>query len=332
MIHLVDNINYPVPTSQSINKPLKSLLDNWQVIIAKEIVEQWQQPSNNFKLLEKKLLNSINQTNHKSEKVFDFLEKKLELKIRQIQDTLEYTNFNLNNNDELLNYLEKVTEKLNSSLKSLQSKNTQVVQELVSVDWQQVLSHDLTILFDKLIKILFAQQTNFINKKKTYEKNEASAWQAYFILNQQLQRITVNSSVYNAITESKWRAIFICFEAKLKVAYYDVCIEREQDLIEQLQTYYNLLIKSSEILDHLQESLNKKSISSLQIISLPAFMYLNEINAVEQKTEIENWVGHSLNHWGLSAISWQEIEKKLLENLESKVLTMYQDFCQFFNN
>lgn len=332
MIHLVNNINSPVSTYQSNKKPLKDLLDNWKIMIAKEIVEQWQQPSANSKLLEKKLLNSINQTNQASKKLLDSLEKELELKTWVIKDTLEYTSFNLNNNDELLAYMINITGELKSSLNSLQGKSTEAIGEFISLDWQQVMSHDLVTLFDRLKTKLIAQKTDFINKKNMYEKDEASAWHAYLILNQKLQGVTVNSSKYNEITESKWRAVLIGFKAQLKVTYYHNCIQREEDLINQFQTYYNLLIKSSRILDHLQKSLSKKFFSSLQVMSLPAFTYLDEVNAEEQKSEIENWVGHSLNHWGLSAISWQEIEMKLLENLESKVLSMYEDFCQFFNN
>ena len=336
MTHLIDNINSNslITTSQATKKPLKNLLDNWQVIIAKEVVKQWQQSSTNSKL-EENLLNSLALINDQSAEVVNSLENKLELKISQIKNTLGYTEFNLNNNDELLNSLKEIIDELDSSLKSINSKKAEVIQELISFNWKQVTSSNFVTLFQKLIKKLNTKKTDFTNKKNIYQRNEASAWQAYFILNRKLQKVTVNSSRYNYYTESKWRAIFICFEAKLKITYYQDCIQREQDLIDQLQTYYKLLLKSSQILDHLQESLNKKatlSLQSLKIISLPVFMYLDKVNADDQKKEIENWIGHSLNHWGLSNKSWQEIEKKLLENLESKVLTMYQDFRQFFKN
>jgi hypothetical protein len=332
MIRVVDN-NALATQSNKIKKPLNDLLKNWQIILAKEIVEQWQESSSS--MLEENLLNSINLINNQSSQNFTISEKKLELKIRKIKESIKYSEFNLNNNQELFKNLEEISQELHVSLLVLRSENIEAMKELVSFDWQEIVAHNLVSYFDTILANLAIQKADLLHQKNTYQRNEISAWQAYFILNQKLHKVTINSSTYNYLTESKWRAIFVCFEAKLKVVYYHDFIQRIENLIDQSQTYYQLLIKSSQILDHLQQSLNKKSalsLESLQAMSLPVFMYLKQVDAEQQKKKIENWIGHSLNHWGDSTKSWQEIENKLLENLEPTVLNVYQDFHQFFNN
>ncbi|MBW4532322.1 MAG: hypothetical protein KME09_00110 [Pleurocapsa minor HA4230-MV1] len=328
MYHTVDS---PDTRIQPINLQLQDLLNNWRYVVAKRVVEQWHQTATDFKFGEP-LLNSLNLTNQQSETSFDILQKKLKLKVWQTKESTNFKDFNLNSNQLLFNYLDDAIQEIKLILQNARTKNTEAMQQLISLDWQQSSSSQLTLFFDSLLKKLIAQKNIFENNRKIYQEYETSAWQSFFILNQKLQKVAVDSVQYNNITDCKWKAIFAIFEAQLKATYYQIYLDALQNLIERAQTYYDLLIQSSRILEQLQESLNKKYDLAFQIKSLPAFMYLdtNMIDAIKYKKSLENWIGHSINYWGYSSISWQQIETKLLEDLEPIVLDIYVDFRQFF--
>jgi hypothetical protein len=310
---------------------LQDLLDSWKSVIAKEIVEEWQHTTSELKLGDV-LVNSLNLTTQQNEKSFDILQKKLRLNIWQIKESISFADFNLNSNKLLFKSLDDVIEELKATLKISRAKNTEVMQQLISVDWQSSSSHQLATFLNGLLKKLIAQKFDFEHNIKICEEYETSAWEAFLNLNQKLQKVVVDSVQYNNITDSKWRAISVIFQARLKFEYYQDSLYGLQNLIDSSEEYYGLVRRSSQILENLQESLNQRYALEFKITSLPVFMYLNKVNAAEQKKEIENWIGHSINYWGSSSISWQEIERKLLENLEPTILNIYRDFCQYFAN
>lgn len=316
---------------QPIDHHLQDLLNSWRSVIAKEIVEEWQHTTSELKFGDA-LLNSLNLTTQQNEKSFDILQKKLRLNIWQTKESTSFADFNLNSNKLLFDLLDNTIKEIKSTLKISRTKNAEVMQQLISVDWQSSSSPQLAAFFNGLLKKLIAQKIDFEHNIKICEEYETSAWEAFLNLNQRLQKVIVDSVQYNNITNSKWRAISVIFEARLKFEYYQDSLYGLQNLIDSSEKYYDLVSRSSQILEHLQKSLNQRYVSEFKVTSLPAFMYLHQINAAEQKKEIENWIGHSINYWGSSSISWQEIEKKLLENLEPITLNVYKDFCQYFTS
>jgi hypothetical protein len=314
--------------AQPIDHYLQDLLDNWRYVIAKVVVDKWQQNTSDLKLGDE-LLNSLNLTTHQNEKSFDILQKKLRLNIWKAKESTSYIDFNLNNNQLLFNKLDDVLEELKLTLKTSKTKNAEVMEQLISAAIQQTSSYQLATFLNSFLKRLIVQKTDYESNTRRYQEYETSAWQSFLILNQKLQKVPTNSVQYNNITKCKWRAISVIFEAKLKIKYYQDSVYWLEGLIDCSQNYCNVLLQSSQIFERLQESLNQRYVSGFKVISLPVFMYLNKIDAIEQKKTIENWIGHSINHWGSSSISWKQIENKLLENLEPITLNIYKDFCQY---
>jgi hypothetical protein len=302
-------------------QPSQYILDNWQIQIAKEIICQWQKQSgtNNFSSFE-----SIDSINQQIKQEFVNLFEIMKLNIQEKTELGELSEFILHDDEELLIIFEQFAQNLEKIIQESESKNINVIEKLFSVYLQEASPQKMKTLFENLRKQLVAEKRKFDAYKDIYLGYHATAWQAYFIFNQKLYKFDQNSSTYQFIIESMWRAICICFELKFKIKFIEDYSQMVRNLINLCDTYYDLASSSCQILDQIETSLNEKSSSALQITSLPAFMFFSNDDVWQQKHSVETWVGHTINYWGRASISWQDIESILLKNIETIILDNYQ--------
>lgn len=307
-------------------KPSQQLLDNWQIQIAKQMVSQWQ--TTPCSQLSETSLKSIDSTNQEAKKKFAVLLDKLQLKIQQ-KSELTIDKFVLYDDEDLLRFSEGMAEELDKILHDSKIKNAESIEKIVAINWQKASPQKLKNIFANLGKKLVVEKNNYDKKRKQQLERQSSAWQVYFRLNQKLHKSMVNSSVDQAVADSMWRAISICFESKLKIKFLEDYCYTIKTLIKLCSTYYELVDSSCQVLEEIEKSLSERQASALNIISLPAFMFCGD-TVWQQKNELETKLGHSLNYWGKSSISSQEIEQILLENIGTIVLDNYPKFWQLY--
>lgn len=328
------NIHIPDNQAQYNCQPPQYLLGNWQLQIAKEMIGQWRDSpaSPKFCKSAQALLESIDLTNQQIKQGFAPLSNKLDLEIQQKINITELNESIVYDNDKISLLFEQIAQELENILQNLANKNIEAIKNLFSVYWQEISPQKLKVFLEQLCENLLIEKNKFNTQRIEQLDAQTSAWQAYFILNQKLHKSSSNSLKYQVLIESMWRAITISFKLKLRLKFIEDYSQMIESLIILCHGYYELVNCSCKILDRIQDSLDKKSASSLDIISLPAFMLFNENDVWEQKNVIEVSVGHSINYWGHTSITFQEIEANLLKNVEIIILANYPKFWQFFHN
>lgn len=319
-----NQLQYDSNSPQIAYQPSKALLENWSLWMAYEVVEQWLTASQ-VSFEQPDIINLIPKETGKV-----YLEK-LYLKIQQLKNLSDCVKDLENAETEIKQYLyNELIIQIQGTLQASRVKSIESICQLISKNRQQASLETLTAFFRDLCKFLNDRRKDFEEKKIDNLRRENSAWQAYLKLSHQLkvnQFISVDK-IDKSTEEAVWRAICMCFESLLNAEYYAAQSQIILSLLHSCQTYCDSVNRSTEILHRIQESLKKKS--TLEVISLPVFTYLKKIDAAHQKRLIEIWIGHSIDHWGNSPVSWQQIEAKLLKNLEPVALNTCRDFQHCF--
>ncbi|MBW4532320.1 MAG: hypothetical protein KME09_00100 [Pleurocapsa minor HA4230-MV1] len=215
-------------------------------------------------------------------------------------------------------YHDTIFFKIQELSQKLQTESTSLLRNLLNVQFAEASPKNLLDFLKQLIKKLISQRGKSETKKIWYVEREKSAWHAFDKLYQYEELEQNNTSMKNAID--------IAFEAKLEAEKYEQMSFVIFELIKVCQTYSSHVNQSFILLEHIKNSLKDKN--SLNIsVSIPVFSLLNKIDSKEQEKLLEIWLGgHKLNYWGDSPASWQQIEAKLLSNLEPIMLSIFAEF------
>lgn len=128
--------------------------------------------------------------------------------------------------------------------------------------------------------------------------------------------------------EARWNALKTMYVALLEVEEHEIRSQIYSNCIQLCQTYSSYSKSSKELLNNIESSLKEKA--KLQITSIPVFTYLGKIDTNRQKQLLELWIGHNINHWGNAPVSWRQIEKQLLINLNPVVESVFEEFSNRF--
>ena len=311
--------------TQLVGHPSQILLDNWKLWMAKEVVEQWQSNQE----VQLNLDDTLNNLNVTKNNYFNVLLEQLKLKIELTKKTivsLQQLEQERTNLEEY--FFQKIINKTQEAHYSIRDNTLKIFDKLVASDCHHASPQKLILFFKKLSEGLSWLRNKFEKQRINYLKKESSSWQAYFRLSEKLNSSSGNTLEDKGIEESIWNAISLGFESKLNIEKYAIYNQVIVNLIQLCQSYYNSANRSLKLLKKIEVSLKKKS--SLDLISLPVFTNLKKIDTKTQRRLIEVWIGHSLNYWGNSPVSWQQIEAKLLENIEPVALALYKDFEHCF--
>ena len=321
----MNNINDAISFQNSneakhIYQPSPILLNIWKLLIANQLITQWQNVELNVKI--ENALDIFERTN---EQTLSTLLTNLESKINQLKQTKELVENPENTISWLENYFfDEIVPKLRVSFQTLRAKNIENIEKLISVDWSRAGPKNLTIFFGNLLQVLTEDKNNFDRQRIIYLKQEKSAWQQYFKLRPQLNR----PSDYHNELELMCRTIAQIFKLKLYAENYAGLSYALESSINLFQTYYDYATRSSKLLKQVQGSIDEKV--AKDIISLPVYMYFDRIDVASEKEALVSWLGHSIGYWGSSPVSWQQLEEKLLQNSESTARQIFKDFYNSF--
>ena len=302
-------------------QPSQSLVDNWKLWMAIEVVEQLK----SSELTSLQLSSIINTLDFSKRDVFVSQFDKLNQKI----SFLNLDNISIENVGKVKDSLEKyyfdtIDLEMQKSSQELTIITNNKLRQLLSEDIKKASPQKLMKLLEDLVKILASNKNDFEKSKIGFIKQENAAWNAYY----NLIGSSFSKSEYLDNKESICKALSICFISRLQVSKYSIFSQTILNIIQICQSYYDSCRRSKRMLDRIQASLSKKC--SLNLISLPVFTMLNRIDISEQKKLIEMYTGHHLNSWGSALVSWQQIEAKLLENLDYIALKLYKDLQTCF--
>ena len=311
--------------AQYVYRPSAALLDIWKLLIANELIRQWQNVELDFEF--ENALNLLDRTNEHN---LSTLLTNIQVKTQQIKQSSKLSE----NLEDSMSWLEnyffaRVTTKLYSSGESWKVKNIESIKNLLSPNWSEAAPQKLTTFLADLLEILVEDKNNFEKQRILYLEQEVSAWKEYFQVKTQLIASGSVNLVDNQIDlEIMWRSIAQSFEAKLYAENFARLIYGTESLINLCQTYYDYALRSSQFLERVQKSLEKKI--TKDIVSLPVYIYCNTLDATQEKERIRHWMGHSIGYWGYAPVSWQQFEAKLLQNTEIIARKMFQDFYDRF--
>lgn len=296
-------------------QPSKTLLENWKLWLAHEVVTQLKKFQEvrlelNSICSELGIIDSRNQVFSTFNKHFS--QKVLSLKSKLL--TLEEVNSCRLELEQF--YSQVVFKHLQKVEQDWQKRTTQRLQEFLSKDISRASPIRLIKFLKDLIGV-FVFQRNIQEKQKIYNLAiEESATRAF-------------KNIYElSDRDSMWNAVVVIFESKLLKDVYSICSQIYFNLVQLCQSYCQLSRRSLLMLEKVEASIEAKC--SIDLVSVPVFTLLKKIDIEHQLNLIELWMGHGINYWGNTPVSWQQLETKLLQNIEYPAQELYLDFRACF--
>jgi len=146
-----------------------------------------------------------------------------------------------------------------------------------------------------------------------------------------LREIAVQKSLFNLCTDTdseyanaKLNAINLMYRAKIECELYTQSTLYFDSLYTVGQAYLDSLSRTVTVLEQVAKIIKAKC--SLRIITLPVFSLLDKLDTDKQKQLLEVWAGHQISSFGNAPISPQQIESKLMQNLDPAIQDLGRDF------
>ncbi len=299
--------------SQYILEPSESLLENWKFWIAKEVVVQLR----DSKEVKSHLSQITEKLNLSQKRIFSELFEELRQEMSKIKAQISLAQEPDKARTSLEEFfLREVEHRLHQKSQDLKYQSVEYLQNFLSPDFQQASPKKLIKFLEALAKSLFYQKNDFDKQKIYYREQENAAHKAFLKLTT-LQESPLEEGIANSL--------LLIFESQLNIKICDICSYTFFDLIQKCQVYCESSRRSEAMLSKIESSLTAKS--SIDFISLPVFSILNEIDVDEQRELLEYSTSHSLNVLGAKMVTWQQVEAKLLQNVEvvaRKVCSQFQ--------
>ena len=214
-------------------------------------------------------------------------------------------------------YLKVIFPELHKIGQSLKQKSMKHLQSSLSDDLQHCSPKNLIKFLEDLVEILFLQRQDFEEVKNYHRAIEQGAEKAFTHLSNLPLEF---GDMSNALV---WQ-----ISSRLQVEICQICSQTLFSLIQLCQSYCELSRRSAQMLSKVKVSIQSKT--SIEFISLPVFTLLNKVDSDDQRRRIDLWVGHCINYWGKAPITWQQLEAKLLQNIEPVAIHLLSDLQACF--
>lgn len=213
-------------------------------------------------------------------------------------------------------YLDNAKKEIAVAFKKLKSKSTFDFIESLSDIIKTASPLNISHLLEDLVSAIEHQILDYENLQISIFKKKDS-------LQSSLHKLLKNDSQrHNIMAISK--AISLIYEAKINSEINQQYIFYFNSLRVITQSYLDSINRTVDKLQRVSESIRSKC--TLSIISLPVFSLLDRVDIDKQKMLLEIWSGHSINCFGNSIISYQQIESKLIKNLHFDISNLSRDF------
>jgi hypothetical protein len=296
-----------------------TLLENWKFWMAWEVIEQII-VRNKVSITIEELVNKLaldeniedhfaNIHRHVKQYIKDldlFFNSSEEIKV-QIQQLDEH-------------YLKKIYPEIHSLNDKLKFRKIDIFQRSLSHDYSHASPIHIIVFFQEFLETLRDKRRIYENQIKLSIKQRDSAQTALNKLHSNIGKSANLQGIKNALS--------IIYSCTLNIDMLTSYCQIINCLMVKCKSYHDSAKESLIILKRTAISVKNKC--SINLVSFPVFTILNKVDIDRQRKLLEIWSGHHLNYFGNSPITWQQLESKLLRNLDPLVDQLFRDFQLVF--
>lgn len=216
----------------------------------------------------------------------------------------------------------------NLNIESIKNDVFDKFKQNIDFVWHNLGSEMILNWLQELDIGLQAIRVNYKKHYQDYLQKETSAWSAYNILSNKL--INLNKQADNLESwKSVWKALLLAFKFKLYATLYSYVIEQlVSKLIQQTQTYKNIIRKTDNLLLDLQTEFEQQTSIKSDLLPL-LFSSTDLLNPKQFRRELESDTGYLLNQWGVIDSSKQEtIRQEIITKLNPLAHQFYLECCR----
>jgi hypothetical protein len=159
-------------------------------------------------------------------------------------------------------------------------------------------------------------------------RRESSAWRAYDNLTTQPTPKWILAKRGQFDWKATLRALTLAYSCKLDAETYALASQLVGDLIQQTHRYAAALHQTDTLLAHLQKWFLEHCPSESAFPSLLRNFLAERLNPADLRRELEQWTGHPLEEWGITATLQHELlREQILTQIRPVCLDVYGECC-----
>ena len=296
-----------------ILQPSQTLIDNWKLWMAQEIVNQLKTRTS-VKANFEKIVTLVELSNLDDfDNIWDTFKNRFN-EIKQKSSLVDsYSILKQKLDREFSNI---ILDKIKNIPTLLENKYCDRLEQYIADDLQKASPGNVINFLKGVSKLLLFQRRKFEDNKSILARKIQSINQACINLS--------SSEDFKSEQQNVWNALNLLFKFKFEKERDLVLSKFILKLLQITQAYYNSAQKSFLFLTNVEKSLKSKC--SIKLISIPIFMYFETININYQQLLIDLWIGHNINYWGNGSVTIEEFEQKLMININDISQSLFYEF------
>lgn len=172
-------------------------------------------------------------------------------------------------------------------------------------------------------------QASYETQRQDCLHRESSAWEAYYTLSIKLSERNWLLSSRNKDWEATLSALALAYKFKLEVEAYTLASQLVGDLVQQTQAYITQVAQTDVMLTNLQSWFMERCMIKPIFIPLLRDYLAERVQPVQLRSELEGWVGHSLNQWGTYKLTQVEVlRQEILRRIQPIAREIYTECCR----
>jgi len=309
----MNTINSSAKQQKFVLKPSQLLIDNWKLWMAQETVNQLKTRStvkvNMNKLLPQMELSELDSF----DEIWDIFQFKFNKVSQQTNGNSNFQEIKKALDNDFSQSTAKIFQKV---LISLEKNHCNYLQQFISDDLQKISPKSAIDLLKDISKLLLFQRRKIENDKYSAIEKISSITQAFQNL--------VNSNNMDREKSNIWNALKLLYKCKFDRERCSNLSNLILKLLQIVQSYYDSAQRTFLLLSNVEKSLSEKS--CIELVSIPVFIYFKVLDINYQQLLIDSWIGHSINYWGNSPIQAEDLEAKILDNIDEVSKSLFYDF------
>jgi hypothetical protein len=215
---------------------------------------------------------------------------------------------------------------LNAQNLRVQASNS--LKQYVSEFWSITGPEPLLVWLKELENYLVAIDGHYARQHQDYCDKSAQAWHSYQNLLKKLQQSSHSKKIQELLTYA-WTALESVYQFKIYTEINASASQLVAGLIQQIQSYSNILYQTNDLLLNLQKQLVEKGSLQGDTESYLAISLAEKTFSAQLRDELSLTIGNSLNRWGNSlSLTSEHLQQELLERLRPLALEIYQESCR----
>jgi hypothetical protein len=218
--------------------------------------------------------------------------------------------------------------RLQLNAQNLRIQTSNRLKQYISEFWSVTGPESLLAWLKDMESQLVAANYYYEEQQQEYRHKSDKARNSYQNLLEKLQQSSVSEKAQEILTYA-WTALASVYQFKIQAEINGLASQLVVGLIQQIQSYSNILLQANDFLLNLQKQIVEKD--SLREVSgsYLAIALAEKTLPSQLREELSLAMGNSLNQWGNSiSITSDRLKKYLLERLRPIALDIYRESCR----